>query len=95
MGESCSIGDSKAAEPYHYWILPISPSGSNLYPYFETIDRVVRGLEYLKKSDLKSQEAIMMKMVSIDHVSPQPNLSSSWAEALIPVPHILSMSSLK
>lgn len=62
--ETLPVHDSIAIEPHYYSIFAIRPSGNNLYPYFDTIDRVVRGLEYLKKSDLKSQEAIMMKMVS-------------------------------
>ncbi|PWN30121.1 hypothetical protein BDZ90DRAFT_229148 [Jaminaea rosea] len=38
------------------------PDVHNVSSYLDTIDRLVRGLEYLKRSDLKSQEGVVRRM---------------------------------
>lgn len=43
----------------------VRPDVGDLSSYFDTIDRLVRGLEYLKRSDLKSQKSVMIRMVSL------------------------------
>lgn len=40
------------------------PRPDDIRPYMDTIDRVRKGLEYLKRSDLRSQERVMQDMVS-------------------------------
>ena len=43
-------------------IIKAGPDVRDTTPYMETIDRVIKGLDYLRKSDLKSQDGVMKKM---------------------------------
>ncbi|KIS70687.1 uncharacterized protein UMAG_01845 [Mycosarcoma maydis] len=43
-------------------LLKQGPDASDTRPYMDTIDRVIKGLDYLQKSNLKSQEGVMKRM---------------------------------
>ncbi|EPQ31833.1 uncharacterized protein PFL1_00032 [Pseudozyma flocculosa PF-1] len=43
-------------------IIKAGPDVRDTTPYMETIDRVLKGLDYLRRSDLKSQEGVMKRM---------------------------------
>lgn len=43
-------------------LLKQGPDARDTRPYMDTIDRVIKGLKYLQKSDLKSQEGVMKRM---------------------------------
>ncbi|PWN47507.1 hypothetical protein IE53DRAFT_247186 [Violaceomyces palustris] len=46
-------------------IIKAGPSVRDTNPYMDCISRIIKGLEYLKKSDLKSQEGVMKKMYDL------------------------------
>jgi len=41
------------------------PNVENINPYLDTMDRVLKGLEYLERSDLKSQQSVLLKMYDL------------------------------
>ncbi|CAO1612756.1 unnamed protein product [Parajaminaea phylloscopi] len=59
------------------------PDVRNLGPYFDTMDRLVRGLEYLKRSDLKSQEGVMRRMHDLIETGARnlTSLLNDWVSA--------------
>ncbi|CAO1620193.1 unnamed protein product [Jaminaea pallidilutea] len=56
-------------------------TASEAGPYFDTIDRLVRGLEYLKRSDLKSQEDVIRRMYSLIETGSR-NLTSLLSDSV-------------
>lgn len=52
-------------------------------PYMETIDRVVKGLQYLEQSNLKSQEGVMKRMYDLIELGSRSLCSvvSDWVRA--------------
>ncbi|PWY98442.1 hypothetical protein BCV70DRAFT_201756 [Testicularia cyperi] len=64
-------------------ILKQGPDVRDTRPYIDTIDRVIKGLRYLQRSDLKSQEGVMKKMTDLIELGAR-NLTtviSDWVSA--------------
>ncbi|CAO1619266.1 unnamed protein product [Sympodiomycopsis kandeliae] len=58
------------------------PDMHDIQPYIETMGRVVRGLEYLRRSDLKSQERVVLRMHDVIETGAR-NLTSLMREWVI------------
>jgi exocyst complex component 7 len=41
------------------------PNVENINPYLDTMDRVLKGLQYLQRSDLQSQQSVLLKMYDL------------------------------
>lgn len=68
---------------HHPALLDSRPDVQDVHSYFDIVDRVVRGLEYLRRSDLKSQEGVVRRMHSLIE-SGSRNLTSlleQWVSA--------------
>ncbi|SNX83029.1 related to Exocyst complex component Exo70 [Melanopsichium pennsylvanicum] len=64
-------------------LLKQGPDVRDTRPYMDTIDRVIIGLEYLQKSDLKSQEGVMKRMSDLIELGAKNlcNVVTDWIRA--------------
>ena len=64
-------------------LLKQGPDVRDTRPYMDTIDRVIKGLKYLQKSDLKSQEGVMKRMNDLIELGARNlcNVISDWVRA--------------
>ncbi|CCF53274.1 hypothetical protein NDA11_003534 [Ustilago hordei] len=64
-------------------LLKQAPDVRDTRPYMDTIDRVIKGLNYLQKSDLKSQEGVMKRMNDLIELGARnlTNVVSDWVRA--------------
>ncbi len=64
-------------------LLKQGPDVRDTRPYMDTIDRVIKGLQYLQKSDLKSQEGVMKRMNDLVELGARnlTNVISEWVRA--------------
>ncbi|KAJ9478091.1 Exocyst complex component EXO70 [Pseudozyma hubeiensis] len=64
-------------------LLKKGPDVRNTRPYMDTIDRVIKGLDYLQKSNLKSQEGVMKRTHDLIELGARNlcNVISDWVRA--------------
>ncbi|SJX61934.1 related to Exocyst complex component Exo70 [Sporisorium reilianum f. sp. reilianum] len=64
-------------------LLKQGPDVRDTRPYMDTIDRVIKGLDYLQKSNLKSQEGVMKRMNDLIELGARNlcNVISDWVRA--------------
>lgn len=64
-------------------LLKQGPSVRDTRPYMDTIDRVIKGLKYLQKSDLKSQEGVLKRMNDLIELGARnlTNVITDWVRA--------------
>ncbi|SPO23353.1 related to Exocyst complex component Exo70 [Ustilago trichophora] len=64
-------------------LLKQGPDVRDTRPYMDTIDRVIKGLKYLEKSDLKSQEGVMKRMNDLIELGARNlcNVITDWVHA--------------
>lgn len=64
-------------------LLKQGPDARDTRPYMDTIDRVVKGLEYPEKSNLKSQEGVMKRMYDLIELGSRNlcNTVADWVRA--------------